>query len=123
MNGKSQQFRSSSVLWAAGDPPLLDLSGAGATRQISRQHSKACYVLLNLLLDVQTPRAVAGIQANSLFLQAVSYHGLGPLGNRQPGSLVLYQDTQMSSYLRVHIHTHIHITCKLEGETFPITSS
>ena len=110
MNGKSQQFRSVFILCAPGRlrPPLLALSGAGTARQISRQHSKACYMLLNLLLDAQTPRAVTGIQENSLFLQAVSYHGLEPLGNRQPVSLVLYEDTQMSSYLRVHIHTHSH---------------
>lgn len=72
-----------------------------AACQISRQHSKACDVLLNLLLDVKIPRA----SRKTLFLQAVSSHGLGPPGNRQPVSLVLFQDTQMSSYLRVHIHT------------------
>ena len=92
--------------------------GLVAACQISRQHSTACDVLLNLLLDVKTPRASVASR-KTLFFQAVSSHGLGPPGNRQPVSLVLFQDTQMSSYLRVHIHAHIHISCKLKRETFP----
>ena len=70
--------------------------GLVAACQISRQHSTACDMLLNLLLDVKTPRAVTGIQENSVLAGSV-FPWLGASGKQAAsitGTVSRYSDVK-----------------------------
>ena len=69
-----------------------------AACQIPRQHSTACGVLLNLPLDVKTPRAVTGIQENSVLTGSV-FPWLGASGKQAAsitGTVSRYPDVKLS---------------------------